>query len=449
MSIWGRVSVQQIREGNVKSSGIAEFVLSIVTSALTLGALSTPFMARTASNTPALSGPGRYVLTDRDLVEKLKLEPLFAHAASGTVLVRVTDDQRAQLTRAAHDAHRCGGHELLTAIPEGTNLTDARHYARDVFKALDLQLFRDQAFRAATRGGIGLPPQPAPTRPPSMPDADIAQALFEVSEQNLRDTVALLARYPSRNHKSAEGQQAVLAFKAHIEETLKNATIPYTIELLSHQSTPMNSIRLTFKGLTNPDEVVVAGGHIDSINQSFFGSRLAPGADDNASGSANILEAARILSHGPAPAKTIEFYWYAGEEGGLLGSAEIAQSAKAAGKKIVGVLQLDMTLFPGDGEFTLGSMTDFTSQEMRDLLVTINRDYLGATIVEDKCGYGCSDHASWYRQGYPTLMPFEATMDHMNGNIHSERDVVSSSSNFRHSAMFSKIALAFLMSLSR
>ena len=152
---------------------------------------------------------------------------------------------------------------------------------------------------------------------------------------------------------------------------------------------------------------------------------------------------------GTPPARTIEIYWYAGEEGGLLGSAEIAKDAKDKAKKVVGVLQLDMTLFAGSGEFTLGSMTDFTSQEMRDLLVQINRDYIGANIVEDKCGYGCSDHASWYRNGYPTLMPFEATVKGMNGNIHTARDTVSSTSNFRHSAMFTKIALAFLMSLSK
>jgi bacterial leucyl aminopeptidase len=108
-----------------------------------------------------------------------------------------------------------------------------------------------------------------------------------------------------------------------------------------------------------------------------------------------------------------------------------------------------MTLFPGDGEFTLGSMTDFTSQDMRDLLTDINRDYIGAKIVEDKCGYGCSDHASWYRNGYPTLMPFEATMRGMNHNIHTDRDKVSSTLSFKHSAMFTKIAIAFISILSR
>jgi leucyl aminopeptidase len=387
----------------------------------------------------------RYILTDRALIQKMKLEPLVADNATGTALVKVTEAERAELTEKAHDLKRCGGHELIQVLPSTAGADQAREFAQTAFKSFGLQSQKDVAYalKLKTNASVGLPTTP------STPDPRITQALSEVTEDNLKDTVNFLSKYSTRNHQTGEAKSAIQAFKVRIEETLKGATIPYKIDLISHSSTPMNSIRLTFVGAKTPDEVVVAGGHIDSINQSYFGSKRAPGSDDNASGSANILEAARILSHGTQPARTIEFYWYAGEEGGLLGSAEIAQNAKNAGKKVVGVLQLDMTLFPGDGEFKLGSMTDFTSLEMRDLLVQINRDYLNATIIEDKCGYGCSDHASWYRNGYPTLMPFEATMNTMNQNLHTERDVVSASSSFRHSAMFSKIAVAFLMILAQ
>lgn len=406
------------------------------------------FSASFTISQPAESATPRsfsYILTDRTLLEKLKLEPLSVHGPTDTALARISDDQREILTHAAHDMNRCGGHELLTDIPGSTSIGQAREQASRIFRTLDEQILRDEKFlsRKSRKAGIGLPPQP------SAKDPEIEKAVGEVSETNLRDTVTFLSQYPSRNHKSADGQRAVQAFKTRIEETLKGATIPFTVELVSHSSTPMNSIRLTFKGASRPNEVVVAGAHIDSINGSFFGSKSAPGSDDNASGSANVLEAARILSKGKQPERTIELYWYAGEEGGLLGSAEIAKAAKTANKNIVGVLQLDMTLFPGDGEFTLGSMTDFTSAEMRDLLQTINRDYIGATIIEDKCGYGCSDHASWYRNGFPTLMPFEATMKRMNGAIHTDKDVVSASLSFRHSAMFTKIAIAFLSTLAR
>lgn len=387
----------------------------------------------------------RFVLTDLSLAKKLKFETLLNHDATGTVLVQLSEVQRDELVHEAHELKRCGGHELITKLKPDASVVEARDYARGVFKTFDAQLEKDRLYvesASQKKAEIGLPTIP------SGPKNSITKAIAQVSESNLKDTVEFLAKYPTRNHKTADAKNAVIAFKARIEETLKFSTLPYTVDFISHTSTPMNSIRLTIKGAVAPDEIVVVGGHIDSINQSFFGSKKAPGADDNASGSANVLEAARIIALGTQPSRTIEFYWYAGEEGGLLGSAEIAASAKSAGKKVVGVLQLDMTLFPGDGEFRLGSMTDFTSLEMRDLLASINRDYLNITIIEDKCGYGCSDHASWYKNGFPTLMPFEATMKKKNGNIHTEKDVVSASSSFRHSAMFSKIAVAFLMSLA-
>jgi leucyl aminopeptidase len=84
---------------------------------------------------------------------------------------------------------------------------------------------------------------------------------------------------------------------------------------------------------------------------------------------------------------------------------------------------------------------------MRNFLVEINRHYVGATIHEDKCGYGCSDHASWFRRGYPAVMPFEAAFDDMNRNIHTTSDVIDSRSDFEHAASFSKLAIAMAVEL--
>jgi len=389
-----------------------------------------------------VDSPARYVLTDALLAKELRADPILTHEATGTVLLKLTEKEREELAHHAHENGRCGGHELLGDLDNKSTLKIATAYASKVFGEFDRQLKRDEEFKLRTMVEIGLPNQPA------LKDTEIEKAVLEVSETNLKATVDFLSKFNSRNHKNGEGQTAVLAFKTEIERVLKDSVVPYKLELIPHKNTPMNSLRLTIPGAVNPNEIAVAGGHIDSIAQSFFGGgKKAPGADDNASGSANLLEAARILLKGRQPAKTIEIYWYAGEEGGLLGSAEIAADAKAKAKNVIGVLQLDMTLHPGDGEFKLGSMTDFTSLSMRDHLAKINSTYIGATIIEDQCGYGCSDHASWYKNGFPTLMPFEATKKRMNSNIHTERDVVNAQSSFRHSAMFTKIAVAFLMSL--
>ena len=203
-------------------------------------------------------------------------------------------------------------------------------------------------------------------------------------------------------------------------------------------------MKVQIQGSIRPNEIIVLGGHLDSINQR---GGNAPGADDNASGSASLIEAFRVLINQPQTERTIEFFWYAGEESGLLGSAEIAKDYAVNKKNVVAVLQLDMTLFPGSGNRVISSMTDFTAGWLRAYLMSINTTYLNTTIIEDKCGYGCSDHASWFRQGYPTLMPFEAAFDNYNQNIHTARDVIDSKSSIDHAVVFSKIALIMALDL--
>lgn len=276
----------------------------------------------------------------------------------------------------------------------------------------------------------------------------IEAAMTEVSEDNLRSYVTWLSSFPSRSNRDADPNRHVVEMKTRLEAMLAGSSIPYEVSEINHTSTKQRTLKVRLVGSERPSEIVVLGGHLDSINQSWGGGKNAPGADDNASGSANLIEALRIMMNKAQPKRTVEFFWYAGEESGLLGSAEIAKQYKAEKKDVVAVLQLDMTLFAGSGELVIGSMTDFTSAWLRDYLKAANETYIHARIVDDKCGYGCSDHASWNRQGYPALMPFEATFSKSNKNIHSTRDVISPESNFKHSAAYTKIALVIGMDLA-
>lgn len=83
---------------------------------------------------------------------------------------------------------------------------------------------------------------------------------------------------------------------------------------------------------------------MDSINLRSPQSGRAPGADDDGSGTVNLLEAFRVLAEsGFKPSTPVEFQWYAGEEGGLLGSADISAKYNDDGVEVRGMLQLDMT----------------------------------------------------------------------------------------------------------
>lgn len=98
-----------------------------------------------------------------------------------------------------------------------------------------------------------------------------------------------------------------------------------TVKQYSHTFI-MSSIIARIEGSTPDAPLVIIGAHLDSINQMSPSSGKAPGADDNGTGSVNLIEAFRKLAAaGFKPANPVEFHWYSGEEGGLLGSAAIAK----------------------------------------------------------------------------------------------------------------------------
>ena len=85
-------------------------------------------------------------------------------------------------------------------------------------------------------------------------------------------------------------------------------------------------------GTVRPEDIYIVGAHYDSVQGS-------PGADDNASGVAGVLEAARVLS-GYNFASTLVFIAFDREEQGLIGSYDYARRASAAGQNIRGMISL-------------------------------------------------------------------------------------------------------------
>jgi leucyl aminopeptidase len=329
-----------------------------------------------------------------------------------------------KLLLANHEAGKCGGFEVIPSKPGSLS-------GKAVLDQLVARVKKDET---SVQKAVALSPRP-----------EITKALGELKEENVQHTVEWLSSFPSRYNRLPEPNKHVNELETRLKAMLATYPGKFTVSQIEHESTGQHSLRVHLEGSKRPQEIVVLGGHLDSINR-YWGDE-APGADDNASGSADLIEALRVLITKGVPERSVEFFWYAGEESGLLGSAEIARAYKEANKDVVAVLQLDMTLFPGAGEFVVGNVSDFTSPWLRSYLVALNDTYTQARLIDDKCGYACSDHASWYRQGYPTLMPFEADMERMNHNIHTEDDVISPSSSFRHAMVFAKIALVFAMDL--
>jgi leucyl aminopeptidase len=272
----------------------------------------------------------------------------------------------------------------------------------------------------------------------------------EVKADNILATITKLSSFKNRYYKGEFGKQSAAYIKDTWTELVKNRT-DATVEYFPHSQWDQPSIVLTLKGAS--DEVIIVGGHQDSINGSFGGATsTAPGADDNASGIATVTEVIRLLAESSyQPQKTIKFMAYAAEEVGLLGSKEIAKSFKQKNVNVIGVMQLDMTNYQGTKDLDIVMMRDYTNDDQNKFIGTIIDRYVpGVKWGFDKCGYGCSDHASWHSQGYPASMPFEAKMNDMNHNIHTAKDTLAvSGGNANHAAKFAKMAVAFVVELDR
>jgi hypothetical protein len=180
-------------------------------------------------------------------------------------------------------------------------------------------------------------------------------------------------------------------------------------------------------GSTHPDEIVLITAHLDDQPSGS----VAPGADDNASGSVGVMLAAQILSQYWFD-RTIRFVFFTGEEQGLLGSSSYAAAAQAAGDNIVGVFNMDMIGWDQLDGPTLrihtrtsgsaGYPDDLAIATMFNDVVSIYGLNGSLTPIIDSDGITASDHASFWSRGYPAVLAIEDDQDDFNQYYHTIND---------------------------
>jgi len=194
--------------------------------------------------------------------------------------------------------------------------------------------------------------------------------------------------------------------------------------------------------------VTIVGAHQDSTNLWPF--LPAPGADDDGSGTTSSITALRALAHANfTPTNPVEFHYYSAEEGGLLGSQAIAKSYEDAGTKVLAMLQMDMTAWVKAGtEERVGIIEDFVDPALTEFMEGLVAEYLDIPSVRTKCGYACSDHASFLKAGYQSSFAIESSFEDSNHNIHSTSDTIDHPEfSFSHMREFSKLVVAFAVEL--
>ncbi|MBT9491907.1 MAG: M20/M25/M40 family metallo-hydrolase [Paucibacter sp.] len=358
--------------------------------------------------------------------QDLAADPQLARESEQVHLVEVDEAALLELSHGVHETlRRCGGYMFHASEAEG-------------LQALRTQQTGRTALLALTRPSYVIDQQ-----------AQVSPLLAQMQASNIGQTILDLSANTNRYYTTSGGVAASNWLKNRWS-SLAAGRADITVEQFNHPNWAQKSVIATFQGSDNAAQIVVLGAHLDSINsQGTSETTRAPGADDDASGVASLTEIIRTLaSSGFKPRRTLKFMAYAAEEVGLRGSQEIARSFAAAGSNVVGVMQLDMTNYKGAAN-DIYIFTDYTDSAQNTFVTNLIKTYLPTLkIGSDRCGYACSDHASWSGQGFYATMPFESSFASSNPYIHGVNDSYANSGNQAdHALKFARMALAYAVEL--
>eukprot|EP00735_Rhodelphis_limneticus_P001783 TRINITY_DN1246_c0_g1::TRINITY_DN1246_c0_g1_i1::g.26931::m.26931 TRINITY_DN1246_c0_g1::TRINITY_DN1246_c0_g1_i1::g.26931 ORF type:complete len:383 (+),score=130.34,sp/Q01693/AMPX_VIBPR/42.11/2e-61,Peptidase_M28/PF04389.12/4.6e-34,Peptidase_M20/PF01546.23/1.4e-09,Peptidase_M42/PF05343.9/0.00017 TRINITY_DN1246_c0_g1_i1:45-1151(+) len=285
-----------------------------------------------------------------------------------------------------------------------------------------------------------------PTQPQAQ--AVVNPLLSEIKGENLIASIRQLSEgYTNRYYTDNGGVESAKWIQ---QEFLKhnNGRSDISVELFTH-SWAQPSVIAKLQG--ESDEIIVLGAHEDSTIMGAANGKKMPGADDDASGVANLIEVYRVLAEsGFKPKRSIHFIAYAAEEVGLRGSQDIASAYQRDGKNVVAVYQIEMSGYYGSSGKKLATiLEDFVDSGLTELTKKMVETYTTIGWVADKCGYGCSDHASWQKAGFPPVCAAEAgpSSRALNPNMHTPRDTAEII-DVEFTSEFAKLALAFAVELS-
>jgi hypothetical protein len=272
------------------------------------------------------------------------------------------------------------------------------------------------------------------------PDPLVADMLSRISTNRL---YALMRRLTGVEATVGAGDLAVLASRktnsgAHIHRATQMAFDHFaglgmatTFQSWSAGGYSGRNVVATQAGTVRPAEIVVIVAHLDDMPHTTN----APGADDNASGSAAVLTAAGTFRQYRFE-RTIRFLLVTGEEQGLYGSGAHAAAAKAAGDNLVAVFNMDMIAWDSNADGALDLHTRLTGNPGYAADLAIASAFTNAVARYgftgllrpqiDPSGDPDSDHASFWDYGFPAVMAIEDYNDFNDANYHTTGDTLAS-----------------------
>lgn len=273
--------------------------------------------------------------------------------------------------------------------------------------------------------------------------ADVTNIVAQLDGARMKQTVEKLVSFGTRHTLSdtTSNTRGIGAARRWIFDELTRVaaasnghmTVAYQSSMQQAQRTnnvPVEMINVvaTIRGTTDPDRIYIATGHYDSMNSDIMNSTLdAPGADDDASGVAVIMDLARVLSQHPLDA-TVMLVAVQGEEQGLLGSRGLAEEAVAKKWNVEGMITNDIVGGTVGGEGDIDNRTirifsantkgagDGTSRHWARFVRDGVRLYLPNVKPRliyrlDRFGRG-GDHAPFFERGFPAIRFTQANEDY-------------------------------------
>lgn len=281
-----------------------------------------------------------------------------------------------------------------------------------------------QAPPSGCRRGVGRRPSPvllprlesSPRRPPEV----TAGLVDEVSASDYQKALEDLTAHPTRH-----------SFSAAFRDAARLVSDRFTgLGYVTRQEPVTFGGRATLniiadKPGTAPDgerQLVYVVAHLDSINEAGGVNAPAPGADDNASGSAGVLEIARVLAATTAR-HDLRLVLFGGEEQGLHGSRiHVANLAGADRTRITMVVNMDMIGRLNTAAPSVLLEGAAVSQHVIDALAQAAHDTSDLEVFVSLEPFA-SDHVSFINAGLPAVLTIEGE-DQLNTDEHTPRDTL-------------------------
>ena len=198
------------------------------------------------------------------------------------------------------------------------------------------------------------------------------------------------------------------------------------------------------RGTLYPDTYVVCGSHFDSFSWAAMSGGQAPGADDNATGVASVLESARIMTQYEFEYSII-YCAYGCEEMGLYGSEAYASRCQQEGMDIIGYFNNDMNGYLYGDQIHIDCIYPNSVEPIGAYYMNVGSVYYPELPIRHvNFNEGDSDHTSFNNHGYMGIYPFE---DYQNYSpyIHTANDLIGNSVNsFEMSQQYCQMNIACL-----